>query len=237
MEPRENKPPCRLFVAWKNGKFLLHSIMDETITSQMIQKRIDGKKTPAGGDRRLLGSAAAAMAQNPRASMDSIARACGIGRATLNRRYSSRQDLMRAIALDTLDVLDEITEEMPDDSSAMDYLNRILPSLISLGDRFRVLDQDPALLEIPEIRQALERQRQESLELSRNLKEEGALDVSVPDAYFAAALDGLLFSSWSGIADGFLASNDAPDLIFRTLFAGLGPVKKAGNSARSAKQS
>lgn len=201
----------------------------------MSHNGVGANQDKAEPDRKLLESAATALAQNPRASMSAIAQACGIGRATLNRRFSSRQDLMRAIAMDAMNHLDEITKEASVESSAQAFLRRILPSLISLGDRFRVLDQDPELLEVSEIQQALERQRKESIALSRSLKEENALDHSVPDAFFAAALDGLLFSTWTAIADGHLAPNDAPNLIFRTLFTGLGPEGNSGKGTLTRK--
>lgn len=194
----------------------------------MRQERSLPGDTVPSEEGHLLHAAAAELARNPRASMSSIAEACGIGRATLNRRYSSRLDLMRAIALDALESLDRASQEAESESSAVGFLRRILPALISMGDRFRVLDQDPSLLEIPEIRDALVRQKQESMELARALKQENSLDREVPDAFFAAALDGLLFSTWTAIADGALAPRDSPDLLFRTLFFGLGPGSPHG---------
>ncbi|MCR9144578.1 MAG: TetR/AcrR family transcriptional regulator [bacterium] len=174
-------------------------------------------------ERDLLGQAAAELARNPRASTETLARACGISRATLNRKFASRRALLEAIARDALDRVDEIAAETPETESAADYLRAILESLIVLGDRFRVMDQDPDIERLPEIQKRLEKQRSESTELARALKAEGDLDPAVPDAFFTAALDGLLFSAWAAIADGSLALRDAPALIHRTLLRGLQP--------------
>jgi AcrR family transcriptional regulator len=202
-------------------KRLLFSFGD-TKMSQMISNRLNSGADPGREPHsEILVQAAAELARNPRASMDSIARACGIGRATLNRRFSSREDLMKAIALDAMRSLDWIVEEASGAASAAELLEEILPALIDLGDRFRVLDQAPELMDLPEIKEALGRQKQETIELARALKQEGALHPAVPDAFFAAALDGLLFSTWMAVAEGTVARLDAPRLVYRTLFQGL----------------
>lgn len=173
------------------------------------------------GERGLLELAAAELARNPRASTAAIARACGIGRATLNRKFTSRRALLEAIALDALGQVDEIAAAHANATTASEYLAAMLEPLVLLGDRFRVLDQDPDLNALPEIRERLEEHRRFTIDLARRLKAESALDPAVPDAFFAAALDGLLFSAWVGIADGHIAVRDAPGLIHRVLFQGL----------------
>ena len=178
------------------------------------------------GERGLLELAAAELVRNPRASTAAIARACGIGRATLNRKFTSRRALLEAIALDALGQVDEIAAAHANATTASEYLAAMLEPLVLLGDRFRVLDQDPDLNALPEIRERLEEHRRFTIDLARRLKAVNTIvttpaGLAVPDAFFAAALDGLLFSAWVGIADGHIAVRDAPGLIHRVLFQGL----------------
>lgn len=203
-----------------------------------LEQGSDGPEAPGADvdrDAELLESAAAELARNPRATMADLARACGAGRATLHRRYGERSALLRSIALHAIAGADAAAaraeEAAPSDAAA--FLQLLIQGIMPLGDRFRVMDQDPDLRDDPEIRAALERQNRQLRELAGELKAAGLIDPSTPDAWFASAFDGLLFSAWLAVGAGDVAPKDAPQLFYRTLLEGLGPRPVEGGKRRS----
>jgi AcrR family transcriptional regulator len=61
-------------------------------------------------------------AQGLEASLDAIARRAGVGRATLYRRFPTREDLVSAIFDDNMDELARLAEEHPDRSTTFSAL-------------------------------------------------------------------------------------------------------------------
>ncbi|MEM8931374.1 MAG: TetR/AcrR family transcriptional regulator, partial [Acidobacteriota bacterium] len=54
------------------------------------------------------------------------------------------------------------------------------------------------------------------------VKREGTIAPEVSDAWVVAALDALIYAAWSSVHEGWIARRDAPGLVLRTLFDGLG---------------
>ncbi|MEM1396213.1 MAG: helix-turn-helix domain-containing protein, partial [Pseudomonadota bacterium] len=61
----------------------------------------------------VLASAGAILARNPADSMADIASGAGVGRATLYRFFATREELIRALALESLKQIDNATETIP----------------------------------------------------------------------------------------------------------------------------
>ena len=66
----------------------------------------------------LLGAAGAVLARNPGAAMAEIAALAGVGRATLYRHFPTREDLIRALALESLRQSDEAAKRIPIERSS-----------------------------------------------------------------------------------------------------------------------
>lgn len=100
----------------------------------------------------LLDAAAAALAQDPDASMADVAAAAGLTRATLYRHFGSREQLLKGMRADALAFAqDAIADSRLDEGSAIDALRRVVAAIIALGDRFRPLlangaEEDPDFL-------------------------------------------------------------------------------------------
>ncbi len=181
----------------------------------------------------LLDAAGQVLARNPGAAMADIAEKAGVGRATLYRHFPTREDLIRALALESLRQTDEATRQIPvEHLSAEAVLAEIFEAIVPMGDRFRFLLNEPAALHDPEIEAACDRQRDELAELVDAMKAEGTLDRAVPTAWVVAAIDALIYAAWDAVDEGAVARRDAAALAFRTILLGLGPGETAPKTPR-----
>ena len=165
--------------------------------------------------------------------MAEIAAKAGVGRATLYRHFPTREDLIRALALESLRQTDEATKQIPADrASAVQVLAEVFEAIVPLGDRFRFLSNEPAAFHDPEIKAAHDRQLDELAELVEAMKAEGSLDRAVPTAWVVATIDALVYAAWDTVDDGAVARRDAAKLAFRTIMRGLCPAGRAPTSPR-----
>ena len=80
------------------------------------------------------------LASNPGASLADIATRAGVGRATLHRYFSSRDDLLLALAKAAMREMDDaVAAACADCPTHSDALYRSLEALVPLGDRYRFL--------------------------------------------------------------------------------------------------
>ena len=169
-----------------------------------------------------LDEAAAFLARDPSASLARVAEAIGVGRATVARHYPKREDLLRALAMRSLQVVDEAVAGLESEvQSGVEYVERSFERLVPIGANFHFLQSEIAVLADDEFRAELDRQLEEVGVLVRQLKQEGAIDRAVPDAWAVAVMDSLLYAAWQSVEAGDIAPNDAARLATRTFFSGL----------------
>lgn len=173
--------------------------------------------------QQLLEASVRVLVENPSASMQAIAAAAGVGRATLHRAFPARQDLLRAIALSAAaDAERAIIAAEPEAGSAREALGRVVTALVPLGHRYAFLSHDRSFADDPEVRartHALDRTIEELFVRGRR---EGAIRTDLPMPWISAIFDQLLFATWRGVRDGYLAPRDAPGVLLATFFTGLG---------------
>lgn len=171
----------------------------------------------------LLNAAAATLARNPGASLNEVAQAAGVGRATLYRYFPTREVLLRELALEAIRQTDEaIAPIRAKDLNSKETLKQVVEALIPLGDRFHFLMSELAVYGNPDVASAYERQLQTFVELVNAVKAEGGMSPDVPTAWGVATIDALIWAAWSSVEEGYIARRDAASLVFRTLFDGLG---------------
>lgn len=173
-------------------------------------------------EQAVLAAAAAALAQNPGASLREIATQAGIGRATLYRYFPSREVLVRELAMAAIIAIDQVTAEvsaqnLPTDEALLEFLKGVVP----LGDQFHFLVTETSAYQDPEVKVAYERQLNELDAFVTKLKQDDVIASEVPNAWVTVVIDSLIWAAWSAINSGDLARNHAARLTYRTLLKGL----------------
>ncbi len=169
----------------------------------------------------IIAAAVAVLNANVGASMSEIAIRAGVGRATLHRHFSSKDELVAAIAVDCMDELENaIAERLERRMPALDRLRVMLEASIPLGDRFAFLTSQMGGTTSSHARYQAELDWVERL--VDRLKTERVVAPDVPTAWLVAQIDQVIWTAWREISAGRLAPRDAPELALRTLLNGLG---------------
>lgn len=172
---------------------------------------------------QILEAAALLLSKKPDATLAEIADQAGIGRATLHRHFAHRDDLMRQLALSSLDGINAACRPVMEQAeTALQALEEIINSLVPMGDQYRFLASSSLIYTDPEIQERYNRHLIRLSELFEQLKEENVIDTQVPTAWVVAVIDSLIYAAWINADDGYLARRDAPALALRTILKGLG---------------
>ena len=160
------------------------------------------------------------LADRPGASMDEIAEASGLGRATLYRHFRTRAELVHAIQRSALATAGEAVAACGlEQHAASAALKCAVEALVGVGDRYRVLGRevslDPSLLE-----------RQESvarplLGTIRRGQENGELRRDLPPQWVLASMGNLLVLALREIGAGRLSADAAAEIVAATLLEGI----------------
>ncbi len=172
--------------------------------------------------QKLLDAATNFLSREPSASLNDIAKNIGVGRATLQRYFPKRNDLLREIALDSIHKMDAALAPLYQmNLSAEDGVLKMFEALIPLGASYHVLAYSD-LMQFEEVAQAYQQQLSELQQYVQDLKRDGVIALDVPTAWGVQMIDLLIWGAWAAVADGSIAPNDAAQLAFRTLTKGLG---------------
>lgn len=162
------------------------------------------------------------LAKNPKASLNEIAEAAEVGRATLFRHFKSRKQLLHALVVDADNKLEKATRPIIEKKlSARDTLGEFVGVLVPLGASFHFLNSEQMSSEDSDIANLYRNQLVRLKDLSFRLKSEGVVSPDVPLAWIAAVLDNLIYTAWITVSEGDIAPNDAPDLVLRSFLTGL----------------
>lgn len=202
----------------------------------MIGRQSSARRENPRSREAILAAAAQVLHEAPHSSLSDVAEALGIGRTTLHRMFTTRRDLLAAVAHDAVDNLARLYAEVgigaptPPTADVMAVLYRLVERLIPLGPKLMFL------LRASELRgdEALDRRIETVDEPVRRsiarARDDGALRRQVPVWWATEMLFATVFIAWEQIDAGRLAPLDAPDLVLDTWLAGV------GESARSDRQ-
>lgn len=166
----------------------------------------------------------------PTASLDEIALAAGVGRATLFRHFPNRATLLREAGRR---VLGEVEARLAADVPAADTaasarraLRIVLAILIDGGLPLHAVFSAPGLADDVVLKAAAKRLDRHIAPVLDAAARFGLLRADLDAAWLDAAFDGLLFAAWTAVREGRLASADAPDRLLSTLLHGFGPERR-----------
>lgn len=176
----------------------------------------------------LLDDVARAWVREPGAPLARVAELSGVGRATLYRHFTSRDDLMRTLALRSIEAIDEacagLESEVP---TAVAYVEAMFQRLTPLGHRYHFLSREGALLEDRRIARELRRQHAELGELVDALRAEGACAPAAPRDWVIASMDALIYAAWTTASQANVPTEDVARWAARTLLRGIAPDPEA----------
>ena len=174
---------------------------------------------------RIIESATALLAVNPRASMAEIAEASGLVRATLYRHFPTREELLRAIYSTALeDALSAILAVEPERGKATDAIGRVVDALLVVGDRYQILQAERR--DYPELREQEESVGAPMIALVERGQRDGELRDDLPLRWLVAALASLVTEALRAVARGDIDRDQAGALATRTFLESMHPRRR-----------
>ena len=173
---------------------------------------------------RIIAAALQTLAKNPLATLDQVAEAAGLGRATLFRHFPNKKMLMRTLSFEAhrccMDALAPLTSG---EGSPHAKLARAIEALVPMGAAFHFLTYEPWHTGDDD----LERDHQRYLEhwsaLLAEVRASGGVAPDLPEYWVTNALDALLYAAWEGIHAGEIAPRQAAKLVLRSFLHGVEP--------------
>ncbi len=182
---------------------------------------------------RLIDIATGVLSANPASTMQEIAVAAGVSRATLHRRFPTRDALMVAIAEIAIAEMRRVTDHVVASGlTGRPALEALIDLAIPLAPRFGFIateasvENDACLLET--VDSFLSTWEAWCVDGQRR----GELRVDVPAKWMISALHGLIVACYEGVRRGEIATRDSVRLVRLTLFAGLAESETAPSSPR-----
>ncbi|RKS76603.1 TetR family transcriptional regulator [Actinomadura pelletieri DSM 43383] len=166
---------------------------------------------------------AAALAAHPAASMTELAAAAGMSRATLHRRFPSRDALIAKVAEEAVAAAtDAVRVAALDEGTALEACERLVTALVPLGSRFAVLLREGVWVdELPTVAPGLAAMEQAVETLIRRGRTSGELRSDLPARYQTRLLLNAVFTAWEAVRDGDLGSREAPAATTAALLRGI----------------
>ncbi|WP_223005907.1 TetR/AcrR family transcriptional regulator [Streptomyces genisteinicus] len=169
---------------------------------------------------QMLRTAAAVLSRKSTATMDEVARAAGIGRATLHRHFAGRDALVRALeALGIRELESALDRSRIDDGPAGEALRRLIGEMQPSADLLAFLYTENQLFE-GEIDEGWARLDARVSDLFRRGQQQGEFRIDLTPAWLTEALYGLVGSCAWAVMDGRVAQKDFQYMIAELLLGG-----------------
>jgi AcrR family transcriptional regulator len=181
----------------------------------------DRDRTERGQDS-LLNAAVATLAANPGASLLDIADAAGISRATLHRRFASRDELLMAISEWAIGQLESINDSV--ESSGLRgraAIEALLERAVQLAPKIGFLISEHSLESNEDFMVRVDAAQQRWHRMIEDGQRLGEIRIDLSARWIADAIEGLMIAVFHGVRRGFTAPNDALRLVRITLLDGI----------------
>ncbi|GAA3644584.1 TetR/AcrR family transcriptional regulator [Nocardioides ginsengisoli] len=176
----------------------------------------------------VLAAAQRLLTTEPTASMAQIAAAAGVGRATVHRHFSSREDLLLEIGERSLARWDESQREVGmaevvasgDPARIRACLEELLDRFVVDADEMGIALTDPTVVNAPDLRARADELFAQEVTLYAAAQEAGVLRADVPARWLGHSVYGLLVAVRDALVAGDIARRDAEALVRSTFLDG-----------------
>ncbi|WP_329276844.1 TetR/AcrR family transcriptional regulator [Streptomyces sp. NBC_00691] len=170
---------------------------------------------------QVLHAAAALLSRKATATMDEVARAAGIGRATLHRHFAGRDALVRALEEHGLQEIEAALERAaPEDGPEDEAVRRIVAEVEHLAPLLSFLVTENQLFEGDGQNEGWARIDDRVSALFRRGQENGVFRIDLTPAWLTEAFYGLVGSGAWAVQDGRVAAKDFQYMIAELLLGG-----------------
>ncbi|WP_229890788.1 TetR/AcrR family transcriptional regulator [Streptomyces mashuensis] len=168
----------------------------------------------------VLKEAAALLTRKATASMDEIAKAAGISRATLHRHFAGRDALVRALEQLAIERFEHALDEArTGEGDPAEAVRRLIVSVEPVAGLFSFLYTENQLFE-GEINEGWNRLDARVQDLFQRGQEEGVFRLDLSPAWLTDALYGLIASGAWAVHDGRVAAKDLTRMVSELLLGG-----------------
>ena len=181
------------------------------------------RDTNVSSSDHILNAAFAVFSQNPGASLADVAKAAGVGRATLHRHFAGRDALMVELTLTAARELDAAVDAaVADCATYTEALELALHAILPLAARHMFLATEPAAQDprVAEVYAAQTRDLAHDIDMA---KSEGTFDPHIPTEWIVQAYENLIYAGWTLVTSGDATPKQAAALAWRTLTQGNRP--------------
>lgn len=169
----------------------------------------------------VLRSAAALLTHKSTATMDEVAKAAGISRATLHRQFAGRDALVRALeSLGIAECEAVVDSARLDEGAASDAVRRLVRGIEPVAGLLAFLYTENQLFEGEEVDEGWSRIDARIAALFRRGQDNGEFRIDLTPTWLTEALFGLLASGAWVVQSGKVAANDFHHMIVELLLGG-----------------
>lgn len=175
--------------------------------------------------RAILSATASALARDRSATLADIAKAADVGRTTLHRYFSDRDELIRAAIVDSFMAVEESVKGAAiDQGPVREAMRRLVSALVDVGDRLAFMFGDPRMLEqLATSDWAPDMTVPTTVSLIKRGQAEGVFDAEVSAEWIEQVLWAVVYTGWEAAEKGQLPKHGVTAVVIRTLENGISP--------------
>jgi AcrR family transcriptional regulator len=179
--------------------------------------------------RAILRACASVLSRNRAATLADIADAAEVGRSTLHRYFTDRDELVRATVDDSFSAVGQAIEEAAiGEGPAIDALRRLIAGMVEVGDRLIFLFGDPHLLEQCALEKGDDPNEPDEtmiavVALIERGQAEGTIDPLANPRWIYGLLWGMVYTGVEAANEGTLPRHGVAAAIIRALERGIQP--------------
>jgi len=176
----------------------------------------------------ILAAAQRRLNADPQASMADLAISAGVGRATLHRHFSTRDELLHELGArsmnrweESLDAVDVAGAVAAGEAERIETcIRELLGRYLADYDEFGFVLTDPYLSSDPELVGRTEELAEREIELMAAAQRAGLLAGHFPATWLSSAIYGLLVAARDAISTGRVARRDLDAFVITTFLEG-----------------